>query len=318
MSIKAVLPPGLSSDDLLSVGLSSLVFLDKTGQGVIKIPQRPTDREALKIEKQIYERLSSYNRHCGLLAYQGSTFFDDGQACAIHLEYATNGQLSKFLIDLAPKNLAVRKQWIVQIADALDYLHINNVVHGDVSCNNVFLDDQLDAKLGDFAGSSIDGSQLLVACAISHEPPWKATPKQADIFAFGSVCYKIMTGLDPAIDDQTEVYPNTKTIRVFGDVIQQCWKGGYSSMGAVRRDLAFKGSGNTLSKIHNIDANFSINSAPKQAVSFKLQQFLFANNYRLPVFPLPVLPLLATSIIVVLPLILFKHSTRLRLWWQNR
>ena len=36
------------------------------------------------------------------------------------------------------------------------------VLPGDLSCNNVFLDEGLDAKLGDFAGSAIDGLDPLV------------------------------------------------------------------------------------------------------------------------------------------------------------
>lgn len=47
------------------------------------------------------------------------------------------------------------------MGDALRYVHSKNVVHKDITCNNVFLDEHLNARLADVAGSSIDGSKTL-------------------------------------------------------------------------------------------------------------------------------------------------------------
>ena len=45
------------------------------------------------------------------------------------------------------------------------------MLHGDISCNNVFLDGQLSVKLGDFAGSAIDDLPPLIYYETSHELP---------------------------------------------------------------------------------------------------------------------------------------------------
>lgn len=50
------------------------------------------------------------------------------------------------------------------------------------------------AKLADFAGSSIDGSPLLIAVPATLEYPGPLLSSQGDHFAFGSVLHKTMTG----------------------------------------------------------------------------------------------------------------------------
>lgn len=42
-------------------------------------------------------------------------------------------------------------QWATQIAEALNFVHSAGVVHGDLTCHNIFLGKGLDAKVADFA-----------------------------------------------------------------------------------------------------------------------------------------------------------------------
>lgn len=49
------------------------------------------------------------------------------------------------------------------------------------------------AKLADFAGSSVDGSPLLIAAPAIHEYPGPLLSSQGDLFAFGCVFHGIMT-----------------------------------------------------------------------------------------------------------------------------
>ena len=65
-------------------------------------------------------------------------------------------------------------------------------------CNNIFLDENLDARLGDFAGSSIDGETPLICYETSHEHPEMAGISiKSEVFAVGSTLYEIMTGSKP-------------------------------------------------------------------------------------------------------------------------
>lgn len=241
------LPPGCSADNLLSWGSYGHVYLVEGGVEVIKAAKTRADRLAINIEKQIYERLG---HHAGLLDYLGCQTYDHGTAHALRLGLAEKGSLSKYLANERSTDANLRFVWVKQLANTLHYIHSKNVVHGDLCCNNIFLDKQLNTRLGDFAGSSIDGSELLVACPSSHEPPWSCTMIKADIFALGSVYYQIMTGNAPfdqySDDDVKEFfkdgnYPEVMCLGAVGDIIENCWKGRYEDMEAVLRDINLQG-----------------------------------------------------------------------------
>lgn len=244
-------PPGLNTELYYSHGLYGLVFLDKSGSNVCKIPRSVNDRPAIEVEKRIYERLTEDYQHSGLLRYRGSDPFDDGTAWAIHLERACNGQLSKFLKDeFSCVGVDLQIRWARQLADTLRYVHSKHVVHGDISCNNIFLDEHLNARLGDFAGSSIDGSEFLVTCSVSHEPPWSSTPEKADIFALGSVYYQIMTGAPPYHELSSDIiearykdgdFPKLESLETLGYIIEGCWHGRYHCLDAVIGDIDAEG-----------------------------------------------------------------------------
>ena len=72
-----------------------------------------------------------------------------------------------------------------------------NVIHGDFTTRNVLLTKELDAKLGDFGGSPLDGSRLLIGVKTTHQCPGPTLSIHGDLFALGSTIYEIMTGHDP-------------------------------------------------------------------------------------------------------------------------
>jgi serine/threonine protein kinase len=64
----------------------------------------------------------------------------------------------------------------LMITDTLRFLHSKHIIHGDLTCGNIFLDEHLNAKLGDFGGSSLDGSPLLVEVTASYKYPGLLLP----------------------------------------------------------------------------------------------------------------------------------------------
>lgn len=139
--------------------------------------------------------------------------------------------------------------WILQLAEALDFVHKAGIIHGDLTVANVFLDGELHVKLADFAGSSIDSLPLLVAITLSSEYRGNLLSPQGDLFAFGSLAYELLTGTRPyATLSEAQVraryeqrdFPDVTSLGSTGRVIRSCWEGDYRSSQDVANDLKSK------------------------------------------------------------------------------
>ncbi|TKW53476.1 Cell division control protein 15 [Colletotrichum tanaceti] len=137
-------PPGFSLKDVVGWGNTGLVVLDASSNTIIKTPLDEDYKPLIAREEQIYERFTKKGGHHGILRYHGT--FDSG----IRLEYASNHHLRTVNNKGVSQNQRLR--WAVQIAEAIVFTHAAGVIHGDLSCANIFLDEDFNAKLGDFAG----------------------------------------------------------------------------------------------------------------------------------------------------------------------
>ena len=180
-------PCGLGLKDIVGMGNTALVGrLD----AVVKFADRK-ELKALEIEKRVYQRLG---RDCDeVLRYYG------GMEDAIIMQYACNGSIREYLMrQVKPNPLSLQLRWAEQITTSIVFIHSRYVLHGEICCNNIFLDENLDARLGDFAGSSIDGEMPLVCYETSHEHPEMAGISiKSEVFAVGSTLYEMMTGSKP-------------------------------------------------------------------------------------------------------------------------
>jgi len=113
------------------------------------------------------------------------------------------------------------------------------VIHCDIKPNNLLLDDNLDLKVCDFAGSSLHGSEALVCGATRFRRPILSQgpcDAQDDVFGLGSTIFTIVTGTEPFEKfESNEVearfsaaeFPDTEGL-LFGEVMQVCWRGSAS------------------------------------------------------------------------------------------
>ncbi|KFY11424.1 hypothetical protein V492_04473 [Pseudogymnoascus sp. VKM F-4246] len=126
-------------------------------------------------------------------------------------------------------------------------VHSKNVLHGDISCNNVFIDQILNIKLGDFAGSAMDEEAPLICYETSHGHPGIAgICTKSEIFALGSTFYEIMTGSKPYkglqdwdISDAYALgkYPSLSSLAAFNDIIAKCWAQDYGNVDEILEDI---------------------------------------------------------------------------------
>lgn len=152
-------PRGLSMKDLLGAGLSGY---GGRVDGAIKWVH-PKNVRYIERERRVYERLG---RNPGILRYYGPV--ENG----ILLEYAHNGSIRQYYaMHGAPVPPATKLRWMQQVTSTIGFLHSKSVFHGDILCNNIFLDKNLDAKVADFAGSAIDDEEHLTCYEESHSHP---------------------------------------------------------------------------------------------------------------------------------------------------
>ena len=225
--------------DLVAYGNTGLVLLDRSTDTVVKASPDGEASDSTAVEQQIYERFVQRGGYKGILIYHGT--FEWG----IRLEHASHGNIRSYL-ENHPADELRRMRWAVQVAEALDFAHQCGVIHGDVNGFNVLLDRRLEAKLADFAGSSLDGSSLLIGVTASHERPGPLLCAEADIFALGSTLYELMNESRPyaGLSDTAIVqrykggeFAETEFLGIVGGIIKKCWQGEYKGCRQVVRDL---------------------------------------------------------------------------------
>jgi serine/threonine protein kinase len=129
-------------------------------------------------------------------------------------------------------------RWAKQTAQALQHVHSRGVMQVDIGPHNILLDWDENAKLSDFAGSSIDGSEPTVFPSAHSEHPDMPTANpsvQSELFALGSTLYEIETTYKPYPDKndgelarlfKANKFPDTREL-ILGKVIIKCWMARY-------------------------------------------------------------------------------------------
>lgn len=235
-------PSRFELGDIVSWGTTSLVVLDKSSNTVIKVPFRyygGREECRMQSEREAYEKFAQRGAHSGLLSYHGVV------GSGIRLEYAPNRDLRSYR-GRSGINIWRELRWILQVAEAIEFIHNAGVVHGNLTCENILLDAGLNAKVADFASSSstnrTDGFPPLAAAATeSHRYPNPLPSVQADLSAFGDVIREIITGRPPLREmDGTGIrtlhstgrFSNTRGLGRLGPIVEKCWRGEYPGAGA--------------------------------------------------------------------------------------
>lgn len=159
------------------------------------------------------------------------------------MDQMQNGDLARF-IESHPEIAQCRKiSWVIQIAECFDLLHKYHVSHCDSKLENFLVDENYDLRICDFASSHYykAPSRGVAVQPTKYRRPVddfdQGTFNPADdIFAFGSICYEIITrgSIFPGLDDESVEnhitlgkFPETKNL-YFGHVIEGCWTSAFT------------------------------------------------------------------------------------------
>ena len=135
----------------------------------------------------------------------------EGDTCFIVTEYVEGGSLADKLVSgRIPREQALR--WVSEIADALEYAHLNGVIHRDVKPANILIDHHGRAKLADFgiAHSATKTGEFAPSLGtLRYMSPeqleGKPSDHRSDLYSLGVVLYEVLTGRIPYSSSEPNV-----------------------------------------------------------------------------------------------------------------
>jgi polo-like kinase 1 len=157
-------------------------------------------RQKLRSEIQIHASL----RHPHIVRFEH--FFEDEEHVYILLELCDAQSMMELLKRRKRLSEAECRYFMMQILDAVEYMHRNRVIHRDIKLGNLFLTSELQIKIGDFglaAKLEYDNERKRTMCGTpNYIAPEILCGKnghsyEVDIWSLGVVLYTMLIGKPP-------------------------------------------------------------------------------------------------------------------------
>lgn len=172
---------------------------------------RSSEQERLTKDFWREAQILSNLHHPNVVAFYGVVPDGPGGTLATVTEFMVNGSL-RHVLQKKERVLDRRKRLLIAMdaAFGMEYLHMKNIVHFDLKCENLLVnmrDPQRPiCKVGDFGLSRIKRNTL-VSGGVRGTLPWMApellngssnrVSEKVDVFSFGVAMWEILTGEEP-------------------------------------------------------------------------------------------------------------------------
>ncbi|RHZ77303.1 hypothetical protein Glove_182g23 [Diversispora epigaea] len=132
--------------------------------------------------------------------------FDDSEFVYFRMELCSNQSLFDMVVNRGELTESEVRLYMIQLIDAVGYMHDNNIMHRDLKLENIFLSESLDLKIGDFGLSaeldSTDERESTPCGTLPYMAPEMLTPEvgyrfEVDIWAIGVIMYIMLFGSMP-------------------------------------------------------------------------------------------------------------------------
>lgn len=192
----------LKKDDFTAVYLANHIYLSK------KIVLKSLNTDSLS-DNTVVER---FKREAKILAQ-----LDHPNIIKV-LDFGMHGNFFYISFEYFPgKNLRAqlnksnwaddqKKYLTIQLLRGLDFAHRNKVIHRDIKPENIFVDENLNLKIGDFGlAFSVGDNFVTTKSAVVGTPSYMSPEQiqgdqlteQSDLFSTGVVIFELYSGLNP-------------------------------------------------------------------------------------------------------------------------
>lgn len=204
-----------NSIELIGKGGFAKVYKGVFGDEIVAI--KIFDRTKVNINEIIQESMKMFKLvHKNIISIRG-VFCD-----RIYIQYAFGKDLKRLLCEVPNLPLKFKFKLLQGISEGLQYLHKQNIIHGDLKASNILLDQAYNENSNVYPNPKISDFGLSLNVGEKGVKGWTrqwAAPEifenicttQLDIYSFGMTVYEIMTQKTPFYhisQPQQRYYPN--------------------------------------------------------------------------------------------------------------
>ncbi len=174
--------------------------------------------EKFRTELQIHAKM----QHPNIVEFLRA-FTHDNHTYVI-LELCSYGNLTDMVKARGCLSLPEVRRFMVQICGGVRYMHKRSVIHRDLKMGNIFIDGEMNLKIGDFGlaavmadehdrRTTLCGTPNYIAPEILSKSGTRGHDNKVDTWAIGVICYAMLVGTPPfQSKSQQEIYAKLRTL----------------------------------------------------------------------------------------------------------